>query len=365
MKKIILLALLVMSFGFAYTQNYITKPDTIVKLNGKRIAATVFKIDKYNVVYLNAGTKEQVKIARSEVSHVIYRTGRIQNVQGNMVSTTITKPINSKTTTAKEPHVTTVTKQKVQPKVENKITDNSSNKESKKPAASKPDSIFKRDGKTLIATVAQTTDKVIFYSIHGHKDVLSIDKKDVSKIVYNDGHVEEFAAPVKQKKVYELDTIIHISGKRILAKILKINANDVTIQMPDEDQSSSLARKEIEKLIYRGGKTEVLNQPVVQMVDDSQWESVIVTENSSDVVGLYKRGTVLANSASDARDVKSAKKSATIRLQKKAASLKANIVLVTRQEAKGGYGEVPGYEMEGTAYGFEPSAEETINAKSK
>ena len=142
-----------------------------------------------------------------------------------------------------------------------------------------------------------------------------------------------------------------------------MNVNDVTIQKPKEAEPSVIQRKEIEKIIYRGGRIEEFNKSVLQMLDDTQWEAVIITENASDVVGLYKRGTVVASSASDARDVKSAKKSATIRLQKKASALKANIVLITRQEAKGGYGEVPGYEMEGVAYGFEATGEETLDTK--
>jgi len=317
------------------------KPDTIVKMNGKKIAATVFRVDRYHVVYLDRFTKKEIKIPRKEVSHIVYRTGKVQNIEGEGTATMVAAaekpvPVAGRTVSVSRPAT----------------------------PQTKADSLFKKDGKVLVVNIAQTTDKVIFYKVPGKPNVFSIDKKDAIKIVYGNGKVEEFAQPVavEVNKNIQCDTLVHLSGKRILAQVIRVNADDVTIQKPGEAQQSSISRKELEKIIYRGGRIEEFNKPVFQMVDDSQWESVIVTENPSDVVGLYKRGTIVATSASDARDVKAAKKSATIRLQKKAVAMKANIVLITRQEAKGGYGEVPGYEIEGVAYGFEPGAEETIES---
>ena len=73
---------------------------------------------------------------------------------------------------------------------------------------------------------------------------------------------------------------------------------------------------------------------------------------------MYEVGLVTSNSSSSSRSKKSAKKSATIRLQKKAANLGAYIILLTKAEAKGGYGEIPGYEMEGVAYSLDPPEKE-------
>jgi hypothetical protein len=41
-------------------------------------------------------------------------------------------------------------------------------------------------------------------------------------------------------------------------------------------------------------------------------------------------------------------------MQKKAASMGALIVLLVRSEMKGGYGEIPGWELEGIAYSDTP-----------
>jgi hypothetical protein len=44
-------------------------------------------------------------------------------------------------------------------------------------------------------------------------------------------------------------------------------------------------------------------------------------------------------------------------LKKKAANMKGTLILVTKKETSGGYGEYPGYYIKGIAYGTEPPAE--------
>jgi hypothetical protein len=150
------------------------------------------------------------------------------------------------------------------------------------------------------------------------------------------------------------DTIVRLGGKKIVVDVVSVSASDVSYKDLKTGESKSMERKQIEKLLYKSGKIDVFNKPVLQMIDDSQWEAVLVSENKADVEGMFEYGVVTSNSTSDARSTKAAKKSATIRLQKKAANLGANVILVTKAQAKGGYGEIPGYDMEGTAYGFQP-----------
>jgi hypothetical protein len=119
-------------------------------------------------------------------------------------------------------------------------------------------------------------------------------------------------------------------------------------------------RKEIEKILFRNGRKEVYNKPVLTMIDKTQWEAVLVTEKEEDVEGLYKKGVVKANASSGSRSPKAAKLSATIRLQKKTANMGALIVLVTHSEMKGGYGEIPGWELEGIAYSDTPPVDTAI-----
>jgi hypothetical protein len=155
------------------------------------------------------------------------------------------------------------------------------------------------------------------------------------------------------------DTIIRLGGKKLAVDISNVSSTSVTYKLVGETENKILERKQIEKIKYKSGKIDIFNKPVLQMLNESQWESVLVTEKKADIEGMHEYGLIESTSSSDARSPKAAKKNATIRLQKKAANLGANIILITKAEAIGGYGEQPGYEMAGMCYGFEPPSDET------
>jgi hypothetical protein len=155
------------------------------------------------------------------------------------------------------------------------------------------------------------------------------------------------------------DTIIKLGGKKLIADISNVSTTTVTYKLVGGTENITLERKQIERIKYKSGRLDVFNKPVLQMLTESQWESILVTEKKEDIEGMHEYGLLEANSSSDARSPKSAKKSAIIRLQKKAANVGANIILITKAEAIGGYGEQPGYDMAGICYGFDPPSEET------
>lgn len=169
--------------------------------------------------------------------------------------------------------------------------------------------------------------------------------------------------PVKTAPAEKLDTIIKLGGKRLICTVIKINPTSVQYIKPESPTQLEMPRKEIELIIFRTGRKEIFNKPIFSMIDKTQWQAVLVTENEADVMGLYKIGIVRANAASGSRSPKAAKNSATIRLQKKTANMGALIVLVVRSEMKGGYGEIPGWELEGIAYSDTPPADTaSVNA---
>jgi hypothetical protein len=155
----------------------------------------------------------------------------------------------------------------------------------------------------------------------------------------------------------KMDTIIKLGGKRIICSVKKINASSVTYSLPNSSNMIDLPRKDIEKIIYKNGKIDVFNKPVFAVVDQMDWQAVMITENPADVRGLYQRGVIKATASSGSRSPKAAKQNATIRLQKKAANMGAMMVLIVRSEMKGGYGEIPGWELEGIAYSDTPPSD--------
>ena len=161
----------------------------------------------------------------------------------------------------------------------------------------------------------------------------------------------------QEDETTNLDTIYLLGGRKKVVEIKNISAATVRYKEQESDETITLERKNIQKIIFSNGRIEVFNKPVFMMVDEGSWKTVIVTDNKDDVTGLYERGKVDARSSAGSRNAKSAKKSATIRIQKKAANLGGLIVLITKEEFMGGFGEAPTYYIEGIAYGYEPLPE--------
>jgi len=156
------------------------------------------------------------------------------------------------------------------------------------------------------------------------------------------------------------DTITKIEGKVLIVDVSKVTPLYVSFTVPGNAETFTMERKEIQKIVYKNGRVEVFNKPVFEIVDDYAWEAVWLTEDKKEVSELYRRGKISAKSPASARSPKAAKKNAIIRLQKKAAAMKGTVVLVTKKQTTGGYGEYPGYYIEGVVYGTEPLAEDEI-----
>ena len=155
-----------------------------------------------------------------------------------------------------------------------------------------------------------------------------------------------------------LDTIIKVEGKVMPVDVIKVTTSYVRFLVPGNKEVFTIPRKEVHKIIYKNGRVEEYNSMAVTMIDENSWQAVWLTEDPKEVVDLYKQGEVSAQSPPSARSPKAAKKSAIIRLQKKAVAMHGTIILVTKKEATGGYGEFPGYFIEGQVYGSEPPKEE-------
>lgn len=171
-----------------------------------------------------------------------------------------------------------------------------------------------------------------------------------------------------QPKPVPCDTIVRFGNRKIPVVKLTLGSTTVTYCLQSKpDSSIRLEKKEIEKIIYKNGNISVLNKSVVEVIKDDQWQAILVTKDSKEVQGLYKRGSVNARSAGSSRDKKKAQESATIKIQKKAAAQKAYIILITHEEYYGGYGDPPGYYVEGDSYGTEPleTGTDVVDPKSK
>jgi hypothetical protein len=157
-----------------------------------------------------------------------------------------------------------------------------------------------------------------------------------------------------------VDTIVYLGGRSIAVNVANVTSSKVFYTNIDENTIFETDRKQVEKIVYRTGRVDILNRPVFQMISEDDWKNIFITEESGEVAGLHERGPVEVTAAAS-RNRKSTIRNAEIRLKRQASALKANLILVTSTEFRGGYGDVPSITMKGIAYGFEPLPEEEGN----
>lgn len=153
------------------------------------------------------------------------------------------------------------------------------------------------------------------------------------------------------------DTIFKLNGSVMPVDITTVTPTYISFIFPGKKDEFTIERKEVQKIIYKSGKIDVLNKAAFELIDESSWEAVWMTEDKKEIGDLYMLGEIEARSPSSARSASAAKKGAIIKLKKKAANMKGSLILVTKKETTGGYGEYPGYYIKGIAYGTEPPAE--------
>ena len=166
------------------------------------------------------------------------------------------------------------------------------------------------------------------------------------------------AYPSLSQEEVSLDTIYMLGQRKKIVQVKGIFYSNVKYKEPGTDEVKSMKTKNIQKIIFDNGRKEVFNKPLVEDITDTDWKNVVITQNKEEVDGLYEVGKVTGKSSSRNRTPKSAERTARIRMKKRAANKGGVMVLVTKTERSGGFGEVPTYYMEGVAYSFEEPEED-------
>lgn len=168
-----------------------------------------------------------------------------------------------------------------------------------------------------------------------------------------------FIQPSMAQEEEALDTIYMLGQRKLVVKVQGIFYSNVKYREPGSDEVKSVDTKNIQRVIFDSGRKEVFNPPLVGEITETDWKNVVLTENKEDVNGLYEIGKVTGRSSSSNRTAKSAERTAKIRMKKRTANRGGVMVLVTKKELTGGFGEVPSYYIEGIAYSFEKPSEDS------
>lgn len=159
---------------------------------------------------------------------------------------------------------------------------------------------------------------------------------------------------VQQTKVPK-DTIFTLTRDTLIANVTSVSSTKIFYTHPDSlNTEKIIERKIVQKIVYASGKVEQYNKPVFISVASTDWRSIIITDNPADVDGMHLRAVIIGKSSSNVSTAASAKKSAEVMAQKKAANNGGMYILVKNRKELGGYGETPKYYLEGEVYGTSP-----------
>ncbi len=159
----------------------------------------------------------------------------------------------------------------------------------------------------------------------------------------------------------QLDTIVLTSGRRLAVKVASVTPQNVFYTTEDSDEEFSFERRNVYRVIYASGRTELMAEKAIESIDEFDWRAVILYENPDDVHGLYSHGMIFAESGRGSKTLRAAQRSAESKLQKRASQKKAIAVLIHKRSTSGGYGEVPTYRIDGEAFGTEPLDENFVD----
>lgn len=151
------------------------------------------------------------------------------------------------------------------------------------------------------------------------------------------------------------DVIHRHDGTKMYADVKKIYLNDIYYSLPGQTKVNKMDQRYVHKVEYKSGKIEVLNETASTIRETNDYRKVKVTESAIDIDGLIEVAKLEARVEGSERGYstpKTLERSATIVLRKKAASVNADIVLITDKKVSVAFGEVPSLVLYGTAYSY-------------
>lgn len=151
------------------------------------------------------------------------------------------------------------------------------------------------------------------------------------------------------------DIVYRHDGTKMYVDVKKIYLNDLYYSLPGQTKVNKMDQRYVHKIEYKSGKIEILNETASTIRETNDYRKVKVTESAIDVDGLIEIAKLEARVEGSERGYstpKTLERSATIVLRKKAASVNADIVLITDKKVSVAFGEVPSLVLYGTAYSY-------------
>ena len=183
----------------------------------------------------------------------------------------------------------------------------------------KTDQIVKTNGFIIKAKIISTKGDFVTYELPGESFAVQIKKKEVQKVIFNDGKVIEYT---KAEQTDDTDS----------------NENETNIDQGNEEEKTPVVIEEV--------------TTTKEDLDSLDWIDVKITENADEVQGLNELGAIsgMAEGSKISTPTDVLLSNAIVDLKKEAALRKATIVLVTEIKHNRPYGELPRTIIEAVAF---------------
>lgn len=151
----------------------------------------------------------------------------------------------------------------------------------------------------------------------------------------------------------QTDTIVKLSGEKILANIVRDNLNKFYYSFPGETKQVEIGREEINKICYKSGRVVILNMRQANAINIPGWRDVKVVYKADEVGDMDVVADVESYCVAEAgvyQTVKWLARKATIDLQKKTILLHGDCLLITNQVVRRSYGDPTTVRLFGRVY---------------
>jgi hypothetical protein len=81
------------------------------------------------------------------------------------------------------------------------------------------------------------------------------------------------------QKSQPVDTIFKLNGTVLPVDVTTVTPTYVSFTIPGKKDEFTIERKEVHKIIYKNGRLEVLNESAFEVIDESNWEAIWITED--------------------------------------------------------------------------------------
>lgn len=138
--------------------------------------------------------------------------------------------------------------------------------------------------------------------------------------------------------LFSQDTITTYSNEIIICKVVEILENNVKYKYINEDIISNISKNNFISIKLESGRI-IVGNPRVSIIDENDWQKVIITREKSDISDLEKVAEISEKAVSSAGaygNLEIMKKKALVALKKKAAKLGCHIVLILEDNSRDG-----------------------------